>query len=98
MTQTLGFEETWIYAENEKADLAKGQIILIGTDGIWETKNAEKQMFGKDPIYESIRKNCAAGASEIMNAVITALNQFRGDSTIEDDVILMVIKIENEIQ
>jgi len=90
----LGVEESWMYDENEKTGLAEGQIIFIGTDGIWETKNAQEQMFGKDPIYEIIRQNSKARAEEIMNAVISALNRFRGDLIPEDDVTLMVIKIE----
>ena len=90
----LGVELSWIYDENEKAGLAEGQIIFIGTDGIWETRNAQDQMFGKDPIFEIIRRNSKARANEIMQAVISALNRFRGGLAPEDDVTLMVIKIE----
>jgi len=43
----LGVEKSWVYDENEKTGLVEGQIIFIGTDGIWETKNAQEQMFGK---------------------------------------------------
>jgi sigma-B regulation protein RsbU (phosphoserine phosphatase) len=93
----LGVNESWKYGENEKTGLAEGQIILIGTDGIWETKNAQEQMFGKDPIFEIIRQNSKARADEIMQAVISALNRFRGGLTPEDDVTLMVIKIESTI-
>ena len=89
----LGVLESWKYAENEKTGLAKGQIIFIGTDGIWETKNAQEQMFGKDPIFEIIRQHSKGRAEDIMKAVISALNRFRGDLSPEDDVTLMVIKI-----
>jgi len=89
----LGVEESWRYAENEKTGLAEGQIIFIGTDGIWETKNAQDQMFGKDPIFEIIRHNAKARAEDIMKAIISALNRFRGDLSPEDDITLMVIKI-----
>ena len=90
----LGVDESCKYDENEKTGLAEGQIIFIGTDGIWETKNAQNQMFGKDPIFEIIRNHSKARAEDIMKAVIAALNRFRGDFTHEDDVTLMVIKIE----
>jgi sigma-B regulation protein RsbU (phosphoserine phosphatase) len=90
----LGVEESWIYDENEKTGLAEGQIIFIDTDGIWEARNAQEQMFGKDPIFEIIRQNSKARAEDIMKAVISALNRFRGDLTPEDDVTLMVIKVE----
>ena len=77
------------------ADLAEGQIIVIGTDGIWETKNAQEQMFGKDQIFDIIRQNAKARAEDIVSVVITALNRFRGNLSPEDDVTLMVIKIED---
>jgi sigma-B regulation protein RsbU (phosphoserine phosphatase) len=89
----LGVLESWKYDENEKTGLAEGQIIFIGTDGIWETKNAQEQMFGKDPIFEIIRKHSKARAEDIMKAIISALNRFRGNLSPEDDVTLMVIKI-----
>jgi len=90
----LGVKESWMYVENEKTGLAEGQIIFIGTDGIWETKNAQEQMFGKDPIFEIIRQKSKDCAEDIMKTVISTLDQFRGDLTPEDDVTLMVIKIE----
>jgi sigma-B regulation protein RsbU (phosphoserine phosphatase) len=90
----LGVEQSWVYDEYEKTGLAEGQIIFVGTDGIWETKNAQEHMFGKDPIFEIIRQNSKARADEIMQAVISALNRFRGDLTPEDDITLIVIKIE----
>jgi sigma-B regulation protein RsbU (phosphoserine phosphatase) len=93
----LGVEESWIYEENEKTGLAEGQIIFIGTDGIWETKNALDQIFGKDQIFEIIRQNSKASANDIMKAIISALNQFRGSLAPEDDVTLMVIKVEGYV-
>ncbi len=89
----LGVVESWKYDENEKTGLVEGQIIFIGTDGIWETKNAQEQMFGKNPIFEIIRHNAKARVEDIMKAIISALNRFRGDLSPEDDVTLMVIKI-----
>jgi sigma-B regulation protein RsbU (phosphoserine phosphatase) len=89
----LGVLESWIYDEYEKSGLAEGQIIFIGTDGIWETKNAQEQMFGKDPIFEIIRQHSKARAEDMMKAIVSALDRFRGDLSPEDDVTLMVIKI-----
>ena len=49
----------------------------------------------KKPIFDIIRRKSEASAAEIMKAVISALNQFRGDAGSEDDVTMMVIKIES---
>jgi sigma-B regulation protein RsbU (phosphoserine phosphatase) len=88
----LGVEESWVFDQNEKTGLTEGQIIFIGTDGIWETKNAQGQMFGKEPIFEILRLKSKDRAEDIMKAVISALDRFRGDVSPEDDVTLMVIK------
>lgn len=92
----LGLDENYPYEENEWKGLATGQIIYIGTDGIWEAINSEGKRFGKTPIKEIIRQNAAASADEILNAILTALNRFRQGLELEDDVTLVVIKITED--
>ncbi|MBW2539212.1 MAG: SpoIIE family protein phosphatase, partial [Deltaproteobacteria bacterium] len=53
----LGVDQNWQYEENKKSGLAKGQIILLGTDGIWEARNANGDMYGKKPLYKVLRQN-----------------------------------------
>jgi sigma-B regulation protein RsbU (phosphoserine phosphatase) len=36
-------------------DISDGQIIFLSTDGIWEARNKEGEMFGKEPILNAIR-------------------------------------------
>jgi serine phosphatase RsbU (regulator of sigma subunit) len=92
----LGLDENYQYEENEWKGLATGQIIYIGTDGIWETFNPEGKLFGKAPIKEIIRQNAAAGADEILSAILTALTRFRQGLEPEDDVTLVVVKITDD--
>ncbi len=89
----LGWDETYPYEENERTGLTQGQIIFIGTDGIWETFNIDGEPFGKEPIKEIIRHNTAASASEIMNEILAALASYRQGKEPEDDVTLVVIKL-----
>jgi sigma-B regulation protein RsbU (phosphoserine phosphatase) len=70
-----------------------GQIILIGTDGIWEMHNKAGKMFGKEALMEIIRNNHSASARQIVNTVTKTLEQFRGDEEQEDDITLVVIKV-----
>lgn len=89
----LGVIEDFFYEENEKASYKKGQIIFLGTDGIWEACNAKGEMFGKDPIYEIIRNNCLLKANEILNAVLNNLIKFQQGAKIEDDVTMVIVKL-----
>jgi len=66
---------------------------MIGTDGIWEMHNKAGVMFGKEALTEIIRKNQTASARQIVDTVTTALERFRGDEAPEDDITLVVIKV-----
>ncbi len=89
----LGIDADWTYAEHHKDDLRAGQIIVIGTDGIWESRNAEGTMFGKTPVLNLIRQHRESTAREILDAIIDGLDRFRRGVELEDDVTLLVIKI-----
>ena len=89
----LGVDQDWLYAEQNAGELAAGQVILLGTDGIWEARNPAGEMFGKKPLYDIIRRNHTADAGEILNSITTALEHFKGEAALEDDVTLAVVKI-----
>ncbi len=71
-----------------------GQIIMIGTDGIWEMRNQAGEMFGKEALMEIIRNNHTAPARQIVDTVTETLERFREDKAQEDDITLVVIKVD----
>jgi phosphoserine phosphatase RsbU/P len=89
----LGVNDTFKYAENRHIGLSNGQIIAIGTDGIWEAFNRAGAMFGKQRFKDIIRQNAGAGADDILNAVYNEINQFTEGQKTEDDITLVVIKV-----
>jgi sigma-B regulation protein RsbU (phosphoserine phosphatase) len=90
----LGIDEKWKYREEGRSGLLSGQVILIGTDGIWESRNSEGRMFGKEALLDLIRKNAAASAEEILGAIIDSVKHFQQDIEPEDDITLVVAKIK----
>jgi sigma-B regulation protein RsbU (phosphoserine phosphatase) len=90
----LGVNENFDYQENNISGLANGQIIAIGTDGIWEAVNSAGEMFGKARFRNIIRKNAKAGSGDILNAVYDELNQFTRGKKFEDDITLVIIKVD----
>jgi serine phosphatase RsbU (regulator of sigma subunit) len=80
--------------EEKNRELVPGQVIIMATDGIWEARNPDGNMFGKDRIYQIIRQNASASANEIQNAVLESLEGFRKETKLEDDLTLVVIKIK----
>ncbi|MBW2488667.1 MAG: serine/threonine-protein phosphatase [Deltaproteobacteria bacterium] len=89
----LGWDENYQYEENQRTDLTGGQLIFMGTDGIWETFDINNRPFGKKPLKDIIRRNAAASADEIKNKILDALANHRQGQEPEDDVTLIVIKM-----
>ncbi|UCF92113.1 MAG: SpoIIE family protein phosphatase [Desulfobacterales bacterium] len=91
----LGVDEKWRYGEHRTTAISKGQVILLGTDGVWEAANLKGEMFGKEPVYDAIRKNHTGSADEILEAILSTLNEFQGGAKKEDDVTLVIIKMQD---
>lgn len=89
----LGVDDAIQYTENRRDGLTNGQIIAIGTDGIWEAFNKKGKMFGKERFKDIIRQNAMAGADDILNAVYSEINQFIEGRKTEDDITLVIIKV-----
>ncbi len=88
----LGIEESWEYKEDGCDIPAQGQIIVLGTDGIWEAHNTSGEMFGKDRLRQTIKSAAGRSAEEIASAITDAVAEFRQVHPQEDDVTLVVIK------
>jgi sigma-B regulation protein RsbU (phosphoserine phosphatase) len=89
----LGIDLQVDYQEYRWDQLKCGQVIVIGTDGIWETHNPQHETFGKDALRKVVRRHAAGSAADIVQAITTSLAEFRQDHPQEDDVTLVVIKI-----
>jgi len=90
----LGVNADFDFQENSRGGLANGQIIAVGTDGIWEAFNSQGEMFGKERFRDIIRNNAQAGSADILNAVYSELNQFTRGQKAEDDITLVIIKVD----
>ena len=89
----LGVSEKAAYQEFQ-CKISPGQILLIGTDGIWESQNSEGQMFGKERFRRVISAHARNTAMEILQAVIDASDRFSHPLGNKDDVTLVVVKVK----
>ena len=88
----LGVDKHCRYEINRKDDIPRGSILMLATDGVWETRNASGQMFGRRAICDIIRKNSMAGADNIIKAIFEQISKFRKGAEPEDDITLVVLK------
>jgi sigma-B regulation protein RsbU (phosphoserine phosphatase) len=86
----LGIEAGSRYAVN-RTFAHPGEIIVLTTDGIFETRRRQ-EMFGRQRFMEVIRRNHHLNAAGIRDAVLETIDDFRGRTPQEDDVTLVVIK------
>jgi sigma-B regulation protein RsbU (phosphoserine phosphatase) len=93
----LGVDQAGQFEECQEMGLAKGQIIVLNTDGIRETRNSRDEMFGNDSICEIIRQKKDAVAHEIMNSILEERYNFQSNSNPEDDFTIVVIKVNGDL-
>jgi sigma-B regulation protein RsbU (phosphoserine phosphatase) len=90
----IGVDETQTYQEHTVYEWVPGQIILLGTDGIWETENPDGQMLGKERVRAVIRRHRDGSAEAILQAIVAAIGLFRQTAPQLDDITLVVAKIK----
>ncbi len=88
----LGIRPDWTYREFSLEGGFEGQILLIGTDGIWDTRNAEGEMFGKEAACAIVRDYASQSAADICAAISDTLAAFRGEGVQTDDMTMVVVK------
>jgi serine phosphatase RsbU (regulator of sigma subunit) len=89
----LGVMDDTEYREHASAPLQPGQVLFIGTDGVWELPDAKGNQFGKDRLRDVIREAATRPAEEIAAAVRERLTAFRGDTKSVDDVTFVIVKV-----
>ncbi len=89
----LGLAGDYAYRANCRRDCRPGQILVVGTDGVWETRNAAEEMFGKERVRDLVRRHASRDARHIREAILAAVRSFMGDRRAEDDITLMVVKL-----
>jgi sigma-B regulation protein RsbU (phosphoserine phosphatase) len=89
----LGVMDDTQYNEQISSPFRPGQILFIGTDGVWEMPDAKGEQYGKDRLRQVIRECAACSADEIARSVRDRLTAFRGEVKSVDDVTFVVVKV-----
>ena len=72
----------------------EGDIILIGTDGIFETRNQDDLVFGQERVRNIISLHKDQPAAVIQKTIVSEVKGFRGKISQEDDITLVVVKAD----
>lgn len=89
----LGVNPEYVYQLQYKDGLKANQLIVVGTDGIWEGSSKEGEMFGKKRLKDIIRQNASFNAETILTAIFKEQADFTKGMKTEDDITLVVVKV-----
>lgn len=72
--------------------LAPGDLLLIGTDGIVDTRNQMRSLFGYERLLTTVDRLAGGSARAIANDLLEILHEFAPHQLREDDQALLVFK------
>jgi phosphoserine phosphatase RsbU/P len=70
-----------------------GDVLIVGTDGIWETKNAAGEDYEKSRMMEILRKHHRQPAKDIGLALEADVKAFRGEAPVHDDLTYVIVRL-----
>lgn len=87
----LGIMEFVDY-ESQTIRVEKGDTLVMLTDGVTDSHNEQKQVFGMDRVIATIRENLHLSAEELRDEIYEATVVFRGTEEQFDDITVLVVK------
>jgi PAS domain S-box-containing protein len=93
----LGVDANYVFEESHKEGLKDGQVVAVGTDGIWEAFSKDGQMYGKRRFRELLRRHASAPARDILDAVYRDVMNFTRGRKSDDDITLVILKINRRV-
>jgi len=83
------------FGQSDPVTLGSGDIVLVGTDGIWEASNTSGQMYGRQRLIDLIGLHKDESAEQIASSVVESVLDFCSGAPQTDDITLLVIKCTN---
>ena len=74
-------------------DLAPGDVYVFCSDGVFDANNARGQEFGLERTLQIVKDVRQQPAREIVNAIFSAVQDFRGDTPPNDDMTAVAVRI-----
>jgi phosphoserine phosphatase RsbU/P len=76
----------------EHIRLQPGDVFVLYTDGVVESRNSAGEEFGYERLLDTVRENRHEDAPELHDALLQDLRNFIGDKPYDDDLTLVVLK------
>lgn len=80
--------------EQRTVELRSGDVLVLYTDGLNEARNLTDEMFGLDRLHQLVRAHLGEPASELVQRIIGAVQQFQRGREQSDDMTIMLVKVD----
>lgn len=80
-----------IDADREEIPFAKGDKLVLFTDGIYEEFNEAGLIFGEERLFELLKMNKNLPVDDLINKIFNVVINFCGKNSLQDDVTIMGI-------
>jgi sigma-B regulation protein RsbU (phosphoserine phosphatase) len=87
----VGFFEDAQYADVQE-QMRQGDVLVIYSDGVTEALDVHGEEFGEDRLKAVLDQQRAAEATDILSAIVSAVQTFARGAAQHDDVTLLVVK------
>lgn len=91
----LGLDQGELFASvlvEESISLKPGDVFVLYTDGVVESRSETGEEFGYDRLMEAVCRHHKKTASELHAALLSDLNRFLGKNQYDDDMTLLVLR------
>ncbi|MEM6645052.1 MAG: GAF domain-containing SpoIIE family protein phosphatase [Bacteroidota bacterium] len=76
----------------ERIPLQPGDVFVLYTDGIVESRNADDEEYGYDRLLDALKEHRHEDATDLHRVLIDDLQRFTGHDYYDDDMTLLVLK------
>ena len=79
--------------EQNTIELHTGDVLVLYTDGISESADAERKMFGEDRLVRILREHASRGAETVRDQIIAQVTEFSGGKLLDDRTLVILERL-----
>jgi len=78
-------------------EIAPGDLLILYTDGVTETMNGQRELFGDERLAELVHQQANQSVREVVQALRQALTLFSEDQPLVDDTTIVVSRFNHHV-
>lgn len=90
----LGLNPEFEFQSNSFPLTGEKLLVLMVSDGVWESVNEKDEQFGKERVNDVIKQNAGLSPGELLTTMERAIDTFRGETPLSDDITMVAVSID----